>query len=208
MFELQHRRNLLVMLMAVLPAWHALPVSSAEYFVAPKGSDQAKGTRAAPWSLAKANAALQPGDTASLLAGTYDQTPIQPARSGAKGKPITYRAAPGEKPLFTRIKHALELSKRTYIVLRGLHVKDTGRWAFAVGASHLTVENCRFEMSKVPSAWESFRLKQCGDDLVFRGNLFKSGNDSLAIQAIHQPHPSTTLLQQTSSARTLIAKIK
>jgi hypothetical protein len=67
--------------------------AGATYSVSPGGEDGNNGTVDSPWSLAKANGLVQPGDTVVLLDGVYRGTPIAPARSGKEGNPITYRAA-------------------------------------------------------------------------------------------------------------------
>ncbi|TDD12427.1 pectate lyase, partial [Nonomuraea diastatica] len=44
--------------------------AGAVYYVAPNGSDSASGTQAAPWaSIARAQAAAQPGDTVYFRGG-------------------------------------------------------------------------------------------------------------------------------------------
>jgi hypothetical protein len=75
-----------------------MPVAwAAEYHVSQTGSDQAPGTAAAPFrTLAKAAAALQPGDTCMIHAGTYRETMTLP-RSGEPGRPIRIQAASGER---------------------------------------------------------------------------------------------------------------
>lgn len=48
-----------------------------------------------PWkTLAKAAASLEPGDVCVIRSGDYRET-LKPARSGAAGQPIVYKAAPG-----------------------------------------------------------------------------------------------------------------
>ncbi|MDP6361167.1 MAG: hypothetical protein QF473_39000 [Planctomycetota bacterium] len=105
-----------------------------EYYLAPDGKDTNPGTREAPWqTLAKANTALQSGDTAVLLPGEYVGA-IVPARSGKPGAPITYRAAvPGqarlrqtggwqnEKPVDDEAQFVIRLHDREHIVIEGEH---------------------------------------------------------------------------------------
>ncbi|MGS2648275.1 right-handed parallel beta-helix repeat-containing protein [Streptosporangium sp. G12] len=108
---------ILVMVAVIVPGTTAASgaTTAAVYYVAPNGSDSAAGTQAAPWaSIARAQAAAQPGDTVYLRGGTYAYTRAnsncasQTARvdaitlnkSGASGNPIRYQAYPGEKPVF------------------------------------------------------------------------------------------------------------
>lgn len=90
------------------------PITGAQFFVAPDGSDAAAGTRDQPFAtIQRAQQAAQPGDTVWLRGGTYKIAPdkidkrekifayvIQLNKSGTKGKPITYRAYQNEKPVF------------------------------------------------------------------------------------------------------------
>jgi hypothetical protein len=103
------RTSFLVFLVAV-----AVRLGAAEFYVAPDGSDAAAGSKAAPFaSLARAQAAVSAGDTVWIRGGTYAVTEAQIARrerifayvmlfdrSGEPGRPIRYRAYPGERPVF------------------------------------------------------------------------------------------------------------
>jgi hypothetical protein len=92
----------------------ALRLDAAEYYVAPNGSDASAGTIAAPFAtVQRAQAAVAPGDTVFIRGGTYRMREEQIVRrerpyayvtfldrSGEPGRPITYRAYPGERPVF------------------------------------------------------------------------------------------------------------
>jgi len=59
------------------------------YYISPTGSASAVGTSAAaPWSLAKANSSLQPGDVCIAMPGTYSAM-ILPANTSPTGPRIT-----------------------------------------------------------------------------------------------------------------------
>lgn len=120
-------------------------VSAAEFFLSPTGKDEAAGTRAAPWqTLAQASAAARPGDTVTLLPGNYPGC-LEPATSGEKNRPITFRA---EKPLTARLSGGgkagdgntlcVRLKGREYVILEGLDLQpDTPqRW--------LQMEDCKY----------------------------------------------------------------
>ena len=113
------------------------------YYVAPSGNDSAAGTQAAPWaSIARAQTAAQPGDTVYFRGGTYAYTKAnsscasQTARvdavtlnkSGSAGNLITYRAYPGEKPVFNFSKMTDDCRIKgfdvtgSYLQLNGLEV--------------------------------------------------------------------------------------
>lgn len=113
--------------------------NAAEWFVAPGGNDRARGDRGRPFAtVQRAQSAAKPGDTVTLRGGTYRMSENHIARrhriwayvihldkSGSPGKPITYRAAPGEKPVFDF----------SAVKPPGLRVH-----AFEVGGSHLVLE--------------------------------------------------------------------
>ena len=117
----------------------AASAPAAEWFVAPDGNDRAPGSRQQPFaSLQRAQAAATAGDTVRIRGGTYRMEESMIARrdrmwayvilldkSGSPGKPIHYRAADGEKPVFdfSKVKPA------------GMRVH-----AFQVSGSHLHLE--------------------------------------------------------------------
>ena len=91
------------------------PAFAADYYVAPDGSDAAAGTLAAPWrSAMHAQERVQAGDTVYFRGGRYVFTAgvnacasrtatvnaVTLDKSGEDGKPIRYRAYPGETPVF------------------------------------------------------------------------------------------------------------
>lgn len=102
--------------LTALALFAPLPVQAAStYYVAPKGSDSAAGTEAAPWaSIAHAQASAGAGDTIYIRGGTYSITAgtntcsgqtstvnaIALTKSGTAGNLIKYWAYPGETPVF------------------------------------------------------------------------------------------------------------
>ena len=187
----------LLLTSALVSAVFVLPsADAATYFVSPNGKDDNKGTNDWPWSLAQANASAEPGDAVVLLDGVYRGTPIAPARSGREGRPITYGAANVQGAVLTESPAmpgpfpdddsgspaAIFLLDRSHVVIDGVAVKDPGgRFLYAGGASFITVQNCDFENTEYPNAWESCRFKRVGDHITFRNNRVKKGNDSVAI---------------------------
>jgi hypothetical protein len=76
-------------------------VPSGTWIVAPAGRDEGDGSLADPWSFryaaSGAHGRIRPGDTVWLRGGTYRSEPgITISFSGAPGRPVTWRAAPGE----------------------------------------------------------------------------------------------------------------
>jgi hypothetical protein len=90
------------------------PASAAEFFVAPAGRDSNAGTLKKPFAtVQRAQLAAAPGDTVSILGGTYAMRESQIARkegifayvtdldkSGTPQHPITYEAYADEQPVF------------------------------------------------------------------------------------------------------------
>jgi hypothetical protein len=113
----------------------------AEYYLSPTGSDEAAGDRARPWqTLAKANAAVQPGDTVTLLPGQYEGT-IQPAASGQQGQPISYRSA---TPLGAVLRAVPGEGSSLCVRLKGQeHIRISGFDLRPAGGGWFLVEDCR-----------------------------------------------------------------
>jgi len=99
-----------------------------EYYVSPIGNDSNSGALASPWkTIAKANATLKAGDTVFLRDGKYDEQ-ISPVNSGELGRPIYYKAFPGEDPVIDRSRLLVNWRK-----LQGsIYWTDTPPWAFGV----------------------------------------------------------------------------
>ncbi len=67
------------------------------FYVAPNGNDANAGSEAQPWAtINHAAQTLQPGDTVLVKNGTYGGVYVN--RSGTPGKPMTFKAFPGDKP--------------------------------------------------------------------------------------------------------------
>src|SRR5437879_6774989 len=102
------------------------PRQPAAYYVSTSGSDSSAGTSAsAPWrTIAKANAAVQAGDTV-VLSGNFVQEAIAPNRSGTATAPITYRAGPAgatlDQPgLVSKTPYMAWFGGRSYITVNGV----------------------------------------------------------------------------------------
>ena len=92
----------------------AVAARAAEWHVAPDGDDRSAGSRAAPFAgLMRAQEAAVPGDVVLVHGGTHRLSAdavaaprglyarvILLGKSGTRERPITYRAAPGERPVF------------------------------------------------------------------------------------------------------------
>lgn len=116
--------------------------TGATWHVAVDGNDSAPGTLDRPFaSITRAQQAVSPGDTVLIRGGTYRMSEAQIAekkdiyarifalnKSGAPNQRITYRAYPGEEPIFdcTQVKPALRITafyvSGSWIHLEGLTV--------------------------------------------------------------------------------------
>ncbi|HEY0001236.1 MAG TPA: sigma-70 family RNA polymerase sigma factor [Actinoplanes sp.] len=106
-------------------------VVTADIFVAPDGSDAGAGTIARPYaSLAKAVAAVQPGQTIALRGGTYRLTAtVEISTSGSAGKRITLSNYRGERPVIDASgvpadKQAV-IHRASYWTVQGLEIKNS-----------------------------------------------------------------------------------
>lgn len=71
-------------------------VRGAEYFVGKEGDDANPGTRLRPFrTIQQAATVMAPGDTCLVGRGLYRET-VRPRNSGKLGKPLQFRAQPGE----------------------------------------------------------------------------------------------------------------
>ncbi len=124
------------MLTAVaLFALASLPAFSASvYTVDPAGSDAGPGTAARPWkTIGRAAAALEPGDTVLIAAGTYRER-VRVERSGEPGKYCTFAARPGDEPVIdgrgipvAKDEGLFEISRAGHIRVIGLHVVNSAQ---------------------------------------------------------------------------------
>ncbi len=89
----------------LLGLWTAT-LSASTYFVSPSGNDSRTNSqamnRSTPWkTIRKAASVLTAGDSLIVLAGTYVESDIPFANSGAPGKWITVTGEPGTRPDIT-----------------------------------------------------------------------------------------------------------
>ncbi|MGW0915141.1 right-handed parallel beta-helix repeat-containing protein [Streptomyces sp. NPDC002784] len=108
--------------------------ASRTYYVSPSGSDSNQGTSPAkPFrTLQKAADSTAPGDTVSIMNGTYTERPggsdvMVISRSGRPGAPITFQAHPGHRPVIHTVAawNGIRISGAAHIVVRGLEVKGS-----------------------------------------------------------------------------------
>jgi len=157
-----------------------------EYYISPDGRFENAGTEDAPWSLAKANSDLLPGETAILIDGTYTVTPIAPAHSGEAGAYIVYRAKNKHRAVFQHINDmpdahgpvAVFVNNRSYISVEGIKVTGVKRWIIGVKSHHISIDNNYFMNG---SGWINCRFDEIGDGMSITNNYFHGGTDLLSL---------------------------
>lgn len=118
-------------------------MSTNTYYVSPSGSDSNPGTMAAPFATVQAaQTAAVPGDLIYIRGGVYSVPSTQMAftdglydcvfylnKSGTAGAPITYRAYPGEIPIFdfsaikpSGLRVTAFFVKGSYIYIKGIEI--------------------------------------------------------------------------------------
>jgi hypothetical protein len=128
---------------------------AAEYIVDAnhaKASDDNAGTADAPLkTIAKGVALAKAGDTVLVKAGTYPEA-VKIASGGEAGKPLTLKAAPGERVRLQREDRKCGITWAAgvgHVVIDGFEVRNAaiignedGIGSAEKGAHHVTIQNC------------------------------------------------------------------
>ncbi|MEU5986113.1 right-handed parallel beta-helix repeat-containing protein [Streptomyces sp. NPDC047434] len=113
------------------------------WFVSPGGDDRNPGTSAgAPFrTIQKAADSAGPGDTVSIMNGTYSERAagsnvVTVKRSGRPGAPITFTAHPGHHPVIHPVKawNGISVHGASYITIRNLEIKGNNTALTLAGA--------------------------------------------------------------------------
>ncbi len=139
-----------LVMLAVLACW----AEGAEYYVSNQGNDEGPGdSPAAPWrTIAKANAAVAPGDTVHIRGGTYRES-IAPEASGTETNRITFRAYPNEAVTLTGVKRGIVISDRAYVTVDGIACDKTDEYVYLDNSHHIWIKNCTFDRSSQTDGW-------------------------------------------------------
>ncbi|MFM7736768.1 MAG: right-handed parallel beta-helix repeat-containing protein [Alphaproteobacteria bacterium] len=105
---------------------------AATWWVALDGDDSNPGTQAQPWrTLDKASATAAPGDVVNVGDGTWAER-LRIWQGGSSSAPITWRAAPGAKPVLDgstlgggRYGSMVSISGASNLVIDGLTVRNS-----------------------------------------------------------------------------------
>lgn len=173
-------------------------ISNASTFYVSTNGGTGTGDTNSPWSMAKANSTLNPGDTAYLRGGKYT-TQIAPSRSGTSANVITYMAYQSEVPVITTTDDAIVLSSRNWIVVSGITVSNltSGNAHFAAlhTSTNNTITNCVFAYGGANGPYCGFEFEQnsqsnllvnCvihhwGSTTAAQGDMVNFGNDGWPI---------------------------
>lgn len=104
----------------------------ATYHVAPTGTDAADGSAGAPFLTIQRglDAAVVPGDTVLVQAGTYRERPVFRAGGTPTGGPITLAAAPGPRPVIDADgiggpnEHVITIVGRSAVTVTGFEIRN------------------------------------------------------------------------------------
>lgn len=130
-----------------------------------------------------ANAAVA-GKTVLIRAGTYSEQ-LRPANSGKPGKYITFKNYKGEKVTITgqALRPAINISKRSYIVIKGLDITNVRRWLHAVQSHHNVITGNRFSKAMDPggSSKTGLFFQQATYNRITGNTIEDSTQDNLSL---------------------------
>ena len=145
------------------------------------GSDANPGTQAQPWkTIQKAAQIIVPGDTISVLAGTYPER-VTISRSGTSGAPITFQA---EGAVVTQGFTV----KANYIAIKGFEITDTPNDFVNGPGIYVDGTNCDLENNYVHYATRDGMLlfKNSSNCTVRNNRLYR--NSQAGIEVYGQNH--------------------
>ena len=96
-------------------------------FVLFQGQYVFSATSTTPQTLDEINKEVSPGSIVLLESGTYT-TPIAPASSGTKDKPIIYKPAKGASPLFKNVSPAILMKDKSFVKIEGVKFLDCSQF--------------------------------------------------------------------------------
>ncbi|MHB0970024.1 MAG: right-handed parallel beta-helix repeat-containing protein [Thermoanaerobaculia bacterium] len=202
------RLAITMLLCAVPPA-----AFSANYYVAPQGSDANPGSDALPWrTIGQAASTMVAGDTVYIRDGTYAEA-VSPKNSGAAGAFITYTAYPGHTPTIDGATVVLGeytglvyITGTRYIRISKLRVINAGPEANNAGIlvdtsdSIVIEDNATYNtMSSGIGVWASSNVTVAGNDVRLCCNdgqqecITIAGTDGFEVRnnTVHESGPGT-----------------
>jgi hypothetical protein len=159
------------------------PAGTVWHVSAEKGDDAGAGDQAKPFrTLARAVAALAPGDTLLVHDGVYEENVVLPAPQGERGEPgasIVVKAAPGEAPVLraaasgSRVALEIGAGGGPAWTVEGLTIGGAATQTGIVvsGAQGASIRDCRWEGTLAPSA-TGVRVEGDSRDITIAGCQF------------------------------------
>jgi len=162
-----------------------------ELFVSLTGNDANPGTQEKPLrSIQRAVDRLGPGETVTLLEGTYDlDAPITITVKGTVDGWVTLRGAEGAKVIldglnfnipdsgiYPRNNGLIQIERAAYVRVRNIHVRNSRRAGINIQESHhIDVVNCISENSLSPgiAAWQRCEYIRVLGNTVINANDMK-----------------------------------
>ncbi len=134
--------------------------SGNQYYVATNGNNGWPGTVGQPWrTIQYAAGRVVAGDTVWIRGGTYVEQ-VTPSNSGQAGRPITYKAYPGELPIIdgqnssARLYNILLVNRR-YITFDGIRVEEPWvSWSLIENSDYITMQNMQFMNPNYPTSMQ------------------------------------------------------
>ncbi len=131
-----------------------------QYYVATNGNNGWPGTVSQPWrTIQYAAGRVVAGDVVWIRGGTYVEQ-VTPANSGQAGRPITYKAYPGEQPIIdgqnnsARLYNILLVNRR-FITFDGIRVEEPWvSWVLIENSDYITMQNMQFMNPTYPSSMQ------------------------------------------------------
>ena len=153
------------------------------YVDAVGGNDANSGLSAtSAWqTLAKANAAVQPGDTV-YLKGTFSGQTIRPPVSGTAGAPIRYTSTPGQTArLDVGLAGTTAWLQGAYVIVDGLTITNGDYFSvYLDGGHHNVVRNCTLTATSIYVTASNDNLIE-GNTISNVGNEAANAGDALAL---------------------------
>ena len=138
------------------------------------------GSDSAYANLGQGLAAVAPGDTVLLRAGSYGQ--LAPPASGEPGKPITIKSYPGEIAAISNLGSvALWIIEKSDLVIDGLQVQNVVGFGRLEESERITIKNITFSSSTASGTTGGLKLVRSSFNAIF-DNSFEDGSDIMILQ--------------------------
>ena len=171
------------------------------YYMSPSGSDSNSGTISSPWkTVGFASSKLKPGDTLYARGGTYTGQYGWNSPSGTSLAPITWKAYPGETPIFdgqgSAAGNFINIVGLDWLIFDGITIKNyksiAGIWIGYSGsgtdwAEHDTFRNLKFyDMGNDPSLEHALYASYGTRDIEISNSMFFRTSGA-ALHFYHSP---------------------